>query len=89
MDCKDIDMLLTAYLEGMASPEEQEQVQEHLATCSRCREEMEVRQTSRNRLIQSLRLTASRVTPPADAWESIAEQAGIKSRDGKDRKSVV
>lgn len=82
MDCKDIDKLLTAYLEGVASPEEQEQVQAHLATCSRCREEMEVRQTSRERLGRALKLTASRVTPPADAWESIAGQAGIRSSVG-------
>jgi len=83
MDCKDIDKLITAYLEGVASHEEREQVQDHLASCSRCREELEIRQTSRNRLGQALKLTASRTTPPAGSWESIAEQAGIKGRDEK------
>lgn len=78
MNCKDIDKLLTAYLEGVATPEEQEQVQAHLVACSRCRDELALRQTSRNRLGQALRLTASRVTPPPGSWEWIAKQAGIK-----------
>jgi hypothetical protein len=83
MDCKDIDKLLTAYLEGVASPEEEEQVKAHIADCLRCREELDIRQTSRKQLGWALKLTASRVVQPTGSWESIAEQAGIKRRDEK------
>jgi hypothetical protein len=83
MNCKDIDKLLTAYLEGVATPEEREQVQAHLAACSQCRDELALRQTSRNRLGQALKLTASRVTPPPGSWEQIVKQAGIKEGVGK------
>jgi len=72
MDCKDIDKLLTACLEGVASPEEEKQVKAHLDACSKCREELEIRQISRNRLGQALKLAASRVTPP-EASDTINE----------------
>jgi hypothetical protein len=80
MNCKDIDKLLTAYLEGVATPQEQEQVQAHLAGCSRCRQELEALTVARNRLSQALKLAASRVTPPPGSWQEIAEQSGIKDR---------
>ncbi len=80
MDCKDIDNLLTTYLEGEATPEEQEQVQAHLAACSHCRNELESLAASRDKLRQVLRLEASRVAPPPGSWERIAKKAGIKER---------
>jgi hypothetical protein len=83
MDCKDIDKLLTVYLEGVASPEEEEQVKAHLATCPSCREELEIRRKSREQLGKALKLASSRVALPTGSWESIAEQAGTTSKDEK------
>jgi len=36
MECKDIRKNLSAYLEGMASPEDQELIDQHLASCRAC-----------------------------------------------------
>ncbi len=79
MNCQDIDRLLTAYLEGALTPDEQQQVQSHLDSCPRCRGELEALATTRNRLTQALNMAASRATPPPDSWEQLAQRVGIKA----------
>ena len=37
MTCKEIEDRLPAYLEDLLSPEEKENIERHLAVCSRCR----------------------------------------------------
>lgn len=83
MNCKDIDNLLTAYLEGEVTPEEEQQVKKHLAGCSQCRSELELISTSRDKLSSVLKLEASRAEPPPSSWERIAKKAGSKERAEK------
>jgi hypothetical protein len=78
MDCNGIDNLLTAYLEGEVTPEEEGQIKAHLSECSQCRGELESLADSRDRLRRLLKLEASRVGPPPGSWGRIAEKAGIK-----------
>jgi len=83
MDCKDIDGLLTAYLEGEVTPEEEGQVEKHLADCPRCRGELESLAASRDKLCRLLKIEASRTEPTPGSWEKIAGKAGIKRGDEK------
>lgn len=78
MNCKDVDKLLTAYLEGEATPEEREGIEVHLTTCTRCRDELEALATSRSQLRQALKLMASRVSPPSRSWDWVRQKAGIR-----------
>ena len=36
MECRDIRKNLSAYTEGMVSPEDQELIEQHLASCRSC-----------------------------------------------------
>ena len=42
MDCRGINGLLTAYLDGEVTPEERTRIDEHLTAYPRCRQEPEV-----------------------------------------------
>ncbi len=42
MDCRKINALLSAYLDGECSPEERRKVEEHLRRCPGCRSELEL-----------------------------------------------
>ena len=68
MNCKDVSKLFTAYLDGEVTSEERKQIQAHLSTCSRCREELEALAATQNNLRQVLKARAAGVTPPAQAW---------------------
>lgn len=83
MDCNDIDKLLTAYLEGEVTPEEEGQVRLHLAECPHCRSEMEALAASRDKLRSVLKIEASRVETPPGSWEQIIERAGVKDKGEK------
>jgi len=79
MNCKDIEKLLTAHLEGALTPAEDKRVQSHLDSCPRCRGELEALAATRNRLTQALNMAALRADPPPDSWEKLARRAGIKA----------
>ena len=83
MNCKDINRLLTAYLDGEVTPEEQEQIQAHLSTCPHCREKLEALAATQNNLRQALKITAAGATPSPLAW------AGIRERLAEERDRVT
>jgi len=89
MNCRDIDKLLTAYLEGALTLAEKERVQSHLDSCPRCRGELEALAATRNRLTQALRMAASAATPPPDSWEQISRRAGIEAGTPSPKKSSL
>ena len=74
MNCKDMNKLFAAYLDGEVTSEEREQIQAHLLTCQRCREELEVLAATQENLRQALKVTAAGVSPSPQAW------AGIRQR---------
>jgi hypothetical protein len=83
MDCKDVDRLLTDYLEGELAPQDTELLEQHLAACRQCRGELEIRRKMRESLAQSLILSTSRIEPPSGSWERITEKAGINKEHQK------
>ena len=74
MNCKDINELFTAYLDGEVTSEEQEQIQAHLSACQYCREELEALAATQKNLRHALKLTAAGATPSPQAWVGIRQQ---------------
>ena len=74
MDCKDLNKLFTAYLDGEVTPEEREQIQAHLSTCPHCREELDALAATQNNLRQALKLTATQITPSPVVWAEIRQR---------------
>ncbi len=71
MDCKNINELLTAYLDGEVTSEERGQIESHLSTCEKCREELRALETTRDGLRQALKTKATDVEPSPQAWNGI------------------
>ena len=69
MDCKDINTLLTAYLDGEVTHEEQELIQAHLSVCEHCRRELTGLADIQKGLRQALKETAADVSPSPQAWD--------------------
>jgi hypothetical protein len=69
MDCKDINTLLTAYLDGEVTREEQELIQAHLSICEHCRRELTGLADIQKGLRQALKETAADGSPSPQAWD--------------------
>ena len=80
MNCKAIVGLLVAYMDKEVTPEEQEQIQAHLAACPRCREELMALTATRDELRQALRLKAAEVAPSPQAWARLQQRLEFISR---------
>jgi hypothetical protein len=71
MNCKEIQELTPAYLDGETSPSERRLVQAHLATCENCQKEVEVVDGMREGLRQHFQMTAAAVMPSAASWSNL------------------
>ncbi len=74
MNCEAVNELLAAYLDKEVSPEEQRQIEAHLATCQRCREELKALAAIREELHEALASKASEVEPPQLAWDGVKQR---------------
>lgn len=79
MKCEDINKMLAAYLDEEVTPEERGQVEAHLASCQKCREELRTLASTRERLRLVLRAEAARVEPSPQAWERVKQSIESKS----------
>lgn len=77
MDCKETNELFTAYLDGEVTPKEHEQMQQHLAVCPLCREELDALSLTQAKLRQTLDVAAQSAERSAKAWGKIRQ--GIES----------
>ena len=80
MNCKAIVGLLAAYMDKEVTPEEQEQIQAHLAACQRCREELLALAAAQKGLRQAFKEMAAQATPPPESWDRIKQRARIKNK---------
>jgi hypothetical protein len=71
MNCKEVQELTPAYLDGETSPSEKRLVQAHLATCENCQKEVEVVDGMREGLRQHFQTTAAAVMPSAASWSNL------------------
>lgn len=80
MNCKDINKLLAAYLDDEVTSDEREQIEAHLSTCPRCREELEVLAATEAQLREALKAVAGQVTPSAQAWVGIKQRLAVEEQ---------
>lgn len=68
MDHKEASELLAAYLDNEVTTEQRKQIDEHLAVCRRCRDELDALTAAQDALRQALRSRAADAEPPSEAW---------------------
>jgi len=68
MECENVNQLSVAYLDGEVTTKEREEVEAHLATCHRCREELEASGTAQRKFRQAIEVLTEEVTPSSKAW---------------------
>lgn len=78
MNCKDIDKLLSAYLDSEVPPEEREQIEAHLSACPHCRKELEALASTQNQLRRAFKVRASGAVPSAQAWVGIKRRLAVE-----------
>jgi hypothetical protein len=81
MNCRDVRVLIPAYLDEEVTLSEKKLIQAHLAECPDCQQELEVIGALRNRIRQNLKARAATVTPSPQAWTHL--QASLPSRPPK------
>jgi len=82
MNCKEVQELIPAYLDGETSPSEKRLIQAHLMTCMNCQEELEVVDGLRNGLQQHFRTKAVAMAPSGAAWSNLQKGLPAKTRAG-------
>ncbi len=79
MKCEDVNESLAAYLDREISPEERRQIETHLATCEKCREELRILTFTQNGLRQALGARVVGVEPSPQVWDKVRQR--IESRN--------
>lgn len=63
MACEEMDLMLAAYVDGLAVPEDRRHVETHIKACPACRQDLEVQMAMRQALAAHGRSTAPLVPP--------------------------
>jgi len=74
MNCKDINRLLSAYLDEEVNPGERKLIEDHFPGCKKCQEELRLLSSTREALRQALSAKADVVEPPNQAWDQIRQR---------------
>ncbi|HEX8683988.1 MAG TPA: zf-HC2 domain-containing protein [Ardenticatenaceae bacterium] len=86
MNCREVQPLLVAYLDGEVTPSEQELVQAHLAECEDCREEVALLTVLQQQVRRTLRGEVEEAAPSPEVWEQL--QARLTREEGGPMKRV-
>lgn len=73
MSCKDINNLITAFLDEELTDKERYLVKAHLTTCQHCEIEMEAIASIQDDLRNAFRLEASRYSPSSRVWHRLQQ----------------
>ncbi len=76
MKCEATKELLAAYLDKEVTPEERRQIEEHLADCQQCHEELKALTATQEEVRQALNLRADEVSPSPESWEKLRRWLG-------------
>lgn len=76
MKCEDTNKLLAAYLDKEVTPEERRQIEEHLANCKQCQEELKAISATQEEVRHVFNLRADEVSPSAESWEKLRQRLG-------------
>ena len=71
MDCREVNELLVAYLDGEVTPSERKMMEAHLTGCASCQEEMARLAAAQLRLFRSLKEVAADAAPSPQAWSRL------------------
>ena len=75
---KHVDRLIDDYILGLASSEERQTVETHLASCHRCRRLLAAERARTTAIIQTLRRATTAPTGRLDSlWPQVAFEAGV------------
>jgi hypothetical protein len=75
MNCKQVQALLVAYLDGEVTPSERALIQAHLSGCTVCQQEFNLLFTAREQVHSVLQHRAAHAVPARDAWDRL--EAGL------------
>ncbi len=82
MNCARIKELLVAHLDGELSFEEQERIQDHLSTCTPCRDELSSLDIAQDKLRQVFRLRAGGILPSPQTWSALRRRVQSSHQPG-------
>jgi hypothetical protein len=74
MDCKKIEGLLAAYIDGEVTAGEKELIERHISGCPKCNEELLEMTRIRDELREALKTRASEVHLPSHTWVRLQER---------------
>ena len=80
MECKKVEGLLTAYLDGEVTDKERQDIEQHLSGCQRCSDELIAMTRTRDVLHDALSYKASGESPVPDTWARIQERIMIETK---------
>ena len=85
MNCRDVTVLLVAYLDGEVTPSERRLIQVHLAGCASCQREQRATAATRERLSESLKMRAAWAAPSPQAWSRLQASLADEAQRPPDR----
>ncbi|MEJ2739824.1 MAG: DUF4349 domain-containing protein [Dehalococcoidia bacterium] len=80
MECKKIEGLLTAYLDGEVTDKERQDIEQHVSICRGCSDELSALTRTRNVLHEALSYKASEAGPLPDTWTQIQGRIMVETR---------
>ncbi len=76
MKCNDVERLMAAYLDNEVTPDEREEIQDHLSSCQHCREGLEELTVTQAYLRETFQTATKTVIASSDTWEKIDQRLG-------------
>lgn len=80
MNCQEVNRLLVAYLDNEVTPSERTLIQEHLAGCDTCQQELAALSALQSRVSQFLQVRAAQAAPSPQAWSRLQARLARKAR---------
>ena len=71
MNCREVNGLLVAYLDGEVTSSERMLIEAHLAGCDSCRKELAELLAAQNRVSRALQIRAAQAAPSPQAWSRL------------------
>jgi len=83
MNCREVNELFGAYLDGEVTPSERMLIRTHLAGCDVCREKLAALSVTHSRVSRSLRARAARAALSPQAWSRLQARLAGEARPSR------
>ena len=74
MNCKDIEKLIAAFLDGEATAKEQGLIKEHIANCQSCSEDKETLSATQDNVRLAFESRVAKYAQSEDEWQRLRQQ---------------